>query len=264
MGSALAAEPERASLPWLGGSCRDGRYPQLAGEWAVGCYGGKVSRAFHVETGQQVELERSVEAPAVADGLLVGPTGRWELPAAEPTDQREKLEAVAPWATDGRRTVVPTADAIVLLEEGRRIDAAPLPWRQPAVGEGFVAWIEAGDAVMVWREDTGRTVHFAEGRHVAAEGRWIAWIEEERVCLQTLHTMPSCTWSDAHTSVGLSLDEGVACWEQWNGEDVDVQCSDGFSVGGPGHQRGPSRDEGRLLYRDGDTVRLTVLPTDPE
>ena len=43
-------------------------------------------------------------------------------------------------------------------------------------------------------------------------------------------------------------------------KDVDIACSDGFGVDGPGHQRGPSRSEGWLLYRENGQTRLVRLP----
>lgn len=265
MGTALAADPERASLPWLGGSCRDARYPALAGEWAVGCFGGEVNRAFHVETGQQVELERAVESPGLADGVLVGPTGRWVLPASAPSDTPNPLDAIAPFATDGDRIAVATAEGVVVLEDNRvhRVEAAPAPWRAPAVGIDFIAWVEGEDDIRLLVDGSERSQAWAEGRHVAADGEHIAWIEDERVCVQKRHQMKRCVWTDAHTARGLALDEGVACWEAWNGRDVDIACSDGFAIEGPGHQRGPSLAEGRLLYRDGKDVRLVTLPVAP-
>jgi len=225
----------------------------------VGCFGGKVNRAFHLPSGEQVELERSVEAPGLAEGVLVGPTGRWVLPATEPMDRPEELEAIAPWITDGERVLVATPNGLVLREPGGEvhIGGSPTPWRQPALGEGFVAWIE--DEVVMLLEDGRGIVEWAPGRHVAAQDRIVAWIDDERVCVQKLGEMKQCTWTDAHTSRALTLDDGVACWESWNGADVDVECSDGFRVGGDGHQRAPSRDNGRVLYRDGETVRVVSV-----
>ncbi len=247
-------------MPWLGGTCRDARYPALAGDWAVGCFGGPVNRAVNLETGQQVELERAVDSPGLADGVLIGAAGWWHLPSGTPTDKPSPVEAIGPFSTDGQRAVVTTPVSIEILDGNTResIEAAPTPWRAPAIGDGFVAWVE--DEVVMMAPEDGAAVQWAEGRHVSANGPTIAWLDDERVCLQRVGAMKQCTWTDAHTARGLSLDGDVACWESWNGEDVDIACSDGFGVDGPGHQRGPSRSEGWLLYRENGQTRLVRLP----
>lgn len=247
--------PTRTSLPWLGGSCRDGRYPQLAGEWAVGCLGHAVNRAVHLETGQQVELERPVESPGVFAGGLTGATGTWVFPSATPVDRPSPIEARSAWASDGQRHAVITPDGVQLLDGNRRrtVEHAAAPWMPPAVGDDFVAW-SAGDQVFVERE--GQVVEQGAGWHVAASGPHLAWMTDTQVCVDE-----RCVTTDPHTSSRLSLDGDVACWEHWTGQDVDVWCSDGERIEAPGNQRNPSRSGRRILYReDGQTLLWTLPP----
>ena len=103
-------------------------------------------------------------------------------------------------------------------------------------------------------------------RHVALSGDVVAWIDDEGVT--GLDLVTGERWrvvSDAHTSRRLSLAGGVACWEAWNGLDVDVTCSDGLTWGGPGDQRNPSRQGSYLLVVDeGHALLLELRPREAD
>lgn len=250
--------------------CLDARYPQLAGDWAVGCRGAGVNLAIDLVTGEQVALERAALSPAVGQGVLFAPTvghGLWVLPDPVP-DRQIAVPIQGAAGTDGVRVAVATADDIQIMTVGERtrrhIDAHPAPWYPPAVSAWGVAWVQSGEDI--WWAATGAREGkpLADGpehqRHVAASGRWVAWIQDSGVVIHDLERdQQQLVETDAHPSRALSLWGPTACWEHWNGLDVDVWCSDGLRVQGPGHQRAPSRDGARLLLRDqGDVVLLEL------
>ncbi len=263
------------SLPQLEASCSDTRYPQLAGAWAVGCSGGGlVDTAVHLETRRVVELVDPVADPGVGgEGVVVAPDRVWVLPEARPERHRRPVEGIAPWATEGQRVAIATEGDLqwfALDEHARQhLSGAPAPWMPPAVGDAL-AWVDVGERdqlgedIYVWVEglrDAAPLVR-REGdqRHAAADGEWVAWIEDDRVCVESLVTgLRSCTETDAHTSRSLSLWRDVACWEHWTGEDTDVRCSDGLWLKRPGHQRSPSRVGDWLLFQDRGRVLVAEL-----
>ena len=177
------------------------------------------------------------------------------------------FDGVAPAATDGVRVVISAGDDLqwMVLGEGRRYHVAsdPLPWYAPAIEGRWIAWVERGpdgsEDVWLYDLEARETRVVAAGpeheRHVAIQGGYLGWIAESEVVVIDLETGARRSWpADAHTSRGLSLWGEVACWEAWSGRDIDVVCSDGLRVGGPGHQRNPSRWGPWLLYvQDGKT-----------
>ncbi len=270
------------SLPQLKASCSDARYPQLAGLWAVGCGGGaQVDTAVHLESRLVVELRDPDDAPGVGGaGVVVARDRAWTLPEGQPERHPRPVEAVAPWGTDGRRVAISTADDLQWFALGehtrQHLKASPAPWMPPAVGDAL-AWVDVGERALlgediyVWRDglrDAAPLVRrVGDQRHAAADGAWVAWIEEEQVCVESVDSgLRRCTPTDAHTSRGLSLSGDVACWEQWNGTDADIQCSDGLSLQRPGHQRSPSRQGDWLLFQERGQVlvaRISPAATSP-
>lgn len=250
--------------------CLDARYPQLSGAWAVGCRGAAVNLAVHLDTGEQVLLERAAQSPALAAGVVYAPTvahGLWTLP--DPVPDRQIVVPVQGAAgTDGQRVAVATTDDIQVMQIGERtrrhIDADPAPWYPPAVSAWGVAWVQSGEDVWFARAGAQQGRALADGpdhqRHVAASGRWVAWIEDAGVVVYDVEQDTRQLFeTDAHTSRGLSLWGPTACWEHWNGADIDVWCSDGLRVDGPGHQRAPSRVGARMLVRDAGQVVVLQL-----
>ncbi len=276
-GVAFAAEPRVLPLPWLDGPCHDLRYPRLAGEWAVGCGpSGRVDRVLYLESRRTVLLSGAAESPAVAPGVLYAPTrdhGLWRLPSpeVEPDVSLVPLSGLAPPATDGEQAVLAVEEGLQVFRFDERLrrtyEATPAPWYPPAIAGSRVAWVDLRDGsedVYVRGPDGERAVAAGPGheRHVALSGDVVAWIDDEGVSGLDLVTGEG--WrvvSDAHTSRRLSLDGGVACWEAWNGLDVDVVCSDGLTWGGPGDQRNPSRQGSRLLVVDDGHALLLVFAT---
>ena len=261
-GATEQAAPLRTSLPWLGGSCRDGRYPQLAGDWAIGCLGNDVNRALHLDSGAQVELQRAVESPGAFDGGLVGANGVWRLPVGTPVGKPAPMVEASAWTSDGTRHAVTTTDGILVYEGNRRklVEVEAAPWLPPALVDGGVAWVH-DDRVYVDRGDGVEDL--GVGWHVVASGPTLAWVTHEGVCIDG-PKVERCIPSDAYTTRRLSLDGDVACWEHYNGADVDIWCSDGVRIEGEGHQRGPSRSGRRILYREDGQTLLMTLPEPAE
>ena len=264
-------------LHWLG-ACDDPRYPALAGPWAVGCGpSGRVDRAEHLATGEQVRLQGAVTSPGLAEGLLYAPgvpSRVWRLPSGAP----ERVDAlpgrvIAPPATDGAAVVVSLEGGLTWQQLGinRRsaLPGTPAPWYPPAVTGEWVAWVsveQGAEVLMAWRRGMDDTLildshasHGGHPRHAAASAGWIGWIRDDAVVLWSSGQDRRRIETDAHTSRRLAMWEEVACWESWNGGDVDAVCSDGVTIGGEGHQRGPDRWDGWLLYvEDGRTMVADV------
>lgn len=269
------------SLPWVSGACEDPRYPRLAGLWVVGCGpSGQVDRALHLADGARVELEAAARAPAVAPGVLYAPTlahGLWRLPGAAPRLEgvmKVPFGGLGPPGTDGVHGAVTTAEDVqVFLLEGRlreHIAARPAPWYPPAVGAGWVSWVDVGESWMnaedVFTRAPGATLASplvrrpGHQRHVAASGTLLGWVEDRRVCVERLPDGERrCVGAQPNPSRGLSLDGAVACWEEGGGEDVDLRCSDGLALRRPGHQRSPSRVGVWLIWREGAQVLVGQL-----
>jgi len=280
---ALAAEPaadlQVLPLPWLDGPCQDPRYPRLAGEWAVGCGpSGRVDRALHLATRRTVALEGGAVSPGVAPGVVYAPTrdhGLWRLPSGETDPQAPlvPLAGIAPPATDGDRVALALADGLQLFRLDERIrhtwDASPAPWYPPALDGELVAWVTRQDGSEdIWALVDDQAVPVAttaaHERHVAVSGDLVGWVSDDGVHTWDARTGARQAWpTDAHTTRRLSLHDGVACWEAWNGVDVDVACSDGVRWGGEGHQRSPDRQGGQLLVMDRGRALLLVLPEAP-
>ena len=263
------------SLPQLQATCADERYPQVAGLWVVGCSGrAAVDTAVHLETRQVVQLLDPADAPGVGgEGIVVAPDRRWTLPEGKPERHRRPLTGIAPWATDGRSVVVSTEQDVQWFPVGeharQHLRGSPAPWMPPAAGD-VLAWVEVGERsllgedIFVWREGLRDGVPLVrrpgDQRHVAADAEHVAWIEEERVCVEDVATgLRHCTETDAHSSRGLSLDQGVACWEHWNGQDTDIWCSDGLRLERPEHQRSPARSGPWLVFQDRGRVLVAEL-----
>lgn len=282
-GLALASpadfEVQILPLPWLDGPCQDARYPRLAGEWAVGCGpSGRVDRALHLATRRTVLLDHAAVAPGVAPGVVYAPTrdhGLWRLPEGARAQDAPlvPLRGIAPAATDGEGVVLALDEGLQVFrldEKVRRTwKATPAPWYAPAIDGDLVAWVDVGGSSEdVWALVDGDAVAVADGpgheRHVAVSGDQVGWIDGAGVHTWDAVTHERQSWpADAHTSRRLSLDEGVACWEAWNGADVDVACSDGVTWDGPGHQRGPDRQGDQLLVMDKGRALLLVLVEAP-
>ncbi len=247
------------SVPWVSGPCADPRLPALAGEWAVGCSALKADRAQNLRTGERITLRHAAEHVALADGVVYGKPGLWKLEEGGTLRQKEVLRAreFEQLATDGTIVALTTEQDVQVGDlfgnRRRHLLPAPAPWYPPAVGAGRVAWVvHDGDEGIWWLEPGAReATPLADGegheRHVALSGTHVAWIEDRAVVVQDLSTGEERRLrADAHTARGLTLEGGIACWEQWTGTDVDVACSDGVTVQRPRHQRNPSR-HGRWL-----------------
>ena len=164
-------------------------------------------------------------------------------------------------------------DAVVLMPwdagHRRELPAAPASWYAPALSESAVLWVDRRDSAWTGLDvlrlsPDGRSAQVlvrapGDQVHVAASEHWVAWVETHFVVVQDLRTGERRRYpSDTHAATGLSLWGPVACWEHWNGQDVDAVCSDGLIADGPGHQRAPSRYQGWMLYRDGERTMVAT------
>ena len=262
-------------VPSADRACFDPRFPALSGAWIVACEGGKVARVLPIEGGEERALDPAMESPGIGAQGLYGlsrggwSSGEWGWQPGKPAP----IDPVSPVGVGPERVVVLTADAVVWMpwDAGRRraLPAAPASWYAPAVSQAAVVWVDRRDAawtgldVLRLSEDgqSAEVLVRAPGdqAHVAASEHWVAWIEEHFVVVQDLRIGERRRYpSDTHTASGLSLWGPVACWEHWNGVDVDAVCSDGLIADGPGHQRAPSRYQGWMLYQDGERAMVAT------
>ena len=276
VGATVAPEVALVGVPWVSGPCADPRLPALAGEWLVGCGALRADRAQNLRTGERVTLRHAVEQVALGPGVVYGAPGLWVLDEGGVLQGQVLKMREGVLATDGETAVASTRDDLQVgaLADNRRehLLPAPAPWYRPAVAGGHVAWVSRGEDI--WYRGPGeqpRALADSAGaeRHVALSSAHVAWVADDAVVLMALPDGPLMRLpADAHTARGLSLDGDVVCWEQWNGVDVDVACSDGVAIQRPGHQRNPSRfgpwltvvEEGHALLlhlpsAEGDTLQ---------
>ncbi|MDP2304860.1 MAG: hypothetical protein Q8P18_02410 [Pseudomonadota bacterium] len=278
----VLVRPEVRSLPTIeAGSCRDDRFPTLAGPWVVWCSTtGRVDRAYNLGSLEAVTLSASAEAPGIGPGaILVPQLGLWRLPDASPVPNQGRVAGatVGPPATDGEHGVFAWAghvEAFPLSERIReRTDAAPLPWYPAALAWPWAAWVEDGGLTGedVWtRTAEGERSPLARSarseRHVVGDGRWLAWLDEEGVYVQDMARGERRVYAaDTGFAHGLGLWGPVACWEDRGAlragtGDIDVRCSDGVELHRPGHQRAPARWGPWLLFREGVQLLVATVP----
>jgi len=287
-----AADPgaDRRPMHRLRHRCEDRRFPSLAGAWLLGCDGlGRVAWAEGLPDGPQVEISEPSGRIGAAGGALYAhaPTPHtWRLPDPSPAEAGAWGLAVpiASPAFDGAHVALALDGRIAAFGVGDRVqlswEAAPRPWFPPAISWPTVLWVDDRDAAArgtdLWRWDQGGgpprpfVVRPGDQRHVAAGEGWAAWTDEEGVWLARL--ADGARWlrrCEAGFRAGPALWSGAVCWEERAAGDIDVACSDGLRVGGPGDQGWPSRSGPWLLYREGDEVwlatarELTVRADDP-
>ena len=270
----------RQPLPQLKRRCRDRRYPRLAGAWAVGCGSeGLISLALDLRDGGLLQLEQAAETPATGDGVLFAPgrhQGLWRLPSTQPSGGRSTAtrQPIAPAAVDGEHAALLLEGRVTAFKVGDKgiklLQAQPLPWQTPALSWPVMAWVDGsqrertGSDIRTWnleRDTRSRPLTQAPGhqRHVAASGHWVGWQDDEGVWVEDLRDgRRSFTKADTGFRAGLSLWGPVACWEERADGDIDIACSDGLRVDGPGDQGWPSRWGPWLLYRQDDIPHLAT------
>jgi len=274
----------------MASACRDPRLPALVGPWVVGCDDeGRVDRVRSIRTGQTLSLPRPLAspgwgaAPHTDTGYLVQPGvdgGLFRLDSdgitslGRPPTLGRTL--VAPPTTDGVHLGALEAarvQAFRLAERRRSLyDAAPLGDGPPALAWPWIAWTQAADVpeegVDLWWLDAAAgsdPLPLATGpgdqRHVVASGQWLAWVDDGDVVLRSVSTgeerrLPARTGFQAPPS----LWRDTVCWEERGPRDLDIRCSDGWTVAASGHQEWPSRWDDRLLYRQEGAVYLAGGP----
>lgn len=278
----VVVRPDVRSLPTIeAGSCRDDRYPALAGPWVVWCSTtGRVDRAYHLDSRTNLVLSEGAEAPGIGPGALLSPAlGLWRLPDTSPAPDLTRIAAgtVGPSATDGEHGAFAWADhveAFSLTERVRtRTDAAPLPGYATALAWPWAAWVEDGGLTGedVWtRTEAGARLPLTRTarseRHVVGDGRWLAWLDEDGVYVQDMARGERRAYAaDTGFVYGLGLWGPVACWEDRGAfragtGDIDVLCSDGVELRRPGHQRAPSRWGPWVLFREAGQLLVATVP----
>lgn len=272
--------PEVRSLPDVpASSCRDDRYPALAGGWVAWCSpSGRVDRALDLVTRATVALTDAVEAPGLGPAAVLTTWPRlFRLPSPTAEDGITRVAGppLGPPSTDGTHAAFAWADrveAFPLAEAARpRTDASPLPGYATALAWPWAAWIEDGGLTGedVWaRRGDGRRFPLARSprseRHVVGSGRWLAWVDETGVHVQdTLRAERRAYAADTGFLHAPSLWGPVACWEdrgalRTGAGDIDILCSDGVEVRRPGHQRAPARWGPWLLFREANRTLIAM------
>ena len=280
----VASGAEGAALPLykVSEKCSDRRYPALAGPWVVGCGSdGRVDRVLSLDSGRFFMLPLSFDAPALGPSVLYSPGisgGLIFLSESGPQEAAVTMvhgEVAAPAGVDSSRVVV-LSEAHVqafLFEETRRqlYEAHPAGWYPPALAWPWVAWVDdaSGDEDILaldLSQSHPQVTVLAGGaghqRHVVGHEHWLAWVEDTRiVLLDTRTNTQEETLVTTGFSSGPTLYRGILCWEEMR-SDIDIQCSDGVSIAGAGHQRWPSRWGQWLIYREDNRVMLYTIAED--
>jgi hypothetical protein len=261
--------------------CVDPHLPALAGDWVVTCQALRPGWATSLLTGEKHRLDARWPWAGLGPNLVfsLAPEGGllWLGEATVPAHVRTvDQEQVAMPTSDGLHAAALTetsVEALSLSTEARwSHPAAPLGWYPPALAWPAVAWVEQAETEDIWwtpDATTGMPTLLAGGpahqRHVVGAGGWLAWVDGGDLVRMDVATGGR---TRIHTDTGFSApptltEGGELCWEVRDRGDVDILCSDGFALREPGHQTWPSRVGDRLLYREGDALRLVVLPTPP-
>jgi hypothetical protein len=275
--------------------CLDDRFPRLVGHWLLYCEAGRVDRALHLPTRARVTLLEAARSPGLSgatDGsaTLFDPAiGTWRLPAEVTDDVSVAPERVlgltgpfsGPPGVGTTHAAVVWADRVELVVLGAQRAVRMRTPARAVAGESAVL-VETpgspqGEALSAWVEDagtdgfdivgtTGRgdrvplSTGPGDARLLASDGRSVAWVEQGAVVVRSASTGERVR-HDANTGFlhAPTLDGGVACWEERPPTgcpgDIDVRCSDGTTVGGPGDQLAPSLARTVLVFREGPTLR---------
>jgi len=265
---------ELRSLPWLGHACTDPRLPLLSGPWALGCKGAtRPNRAQHIGDGRRVEFSALGETWGHGKGRIVDLSNRREFQIGDSEAPLLALSSSphAPLSSDGERILLSSPGKLEWMQIGESErhtipDADPAPWYAPAISDDLIAWVqlaEKGGQEDVWAfsRSEGRRFPLAEGpeheRHVVAEGEYVAWLTDNAVHLLNRKSGAHRQFEGQFNSnEGLSLSEGVLCWEGREDSGLDIFCSDGLHLERPGDQRRPSRWRDWLLFHEGEDVLL--------
>ncbi len=271
---------EVRSLPEIEArSCRDDRYPALAGAWVAWCSAtGRVDRAWDIVSGATVSLSDAVDAPGLGPAAILADTrGLWRLPDATPVPNLPRVSGapLGPPATDGVHGAFVWAtrvESFALAESLRaQAEAAPLPWYAAALAWPWAAWVEDGGTTRedIWaRREDARRVPLArtarDERHPVGSDRWLGWVDSAGVYVQDM-TLGERRAYPADTGFlhGPSLWGPVACWEDRGAlrggtGDIDILCSDGLTLRRPGNQRAPTRWGPWLIFREADRTLLAT------
>lgn len=267
--------PAASTLPVyaLDATCADPRFPALAGPWAVGCGPlGMVDRAVFLPTNTLILFPEPMSSPCVSAGqvwepgvagrlLRLGPRTATAEPAAP------SPSPAGPCATADGLLASQRADQLSLGEKSgprRHLPARPIGWSPLAIAAGWLAWVEAVapgvPQVFVWDgQGAGRPLGAPGSRHVVGAGGRLAWIEPGHIARWDPVRDEVERWpADTGFSAGLGFDGEIVCWETRGARDVDLQCSDGLQIRGPGHQRAPSQWGPYLLHRAEGHTWLTT------
>lgn len=262
----------------LDAPCQDPRFPALAGPWAVGCGpDGRVDRVIFLPTRARYDLPVALSAPCLAPGWLWDPGGpgrllRLEGSRATPIDAPAAPSPAGPCAVSESRLATQSAQHLsVGPHRGARakLPARPLGWSPLALADRWIAWVEATapglPQVYGW-DGTGPATPLGPpgSRHVVGAGGRLAWVEPGAVARWTPGGTLDRWPADTGFSAGLGFDGELLCWETRGPADLDLRCSDGLVIDGPGHQRAPSQWGPYLLYRaEGHTWLHTRGPEAP-
>jgi len=139
------------------------------------------------------------------------------------------------------------------------LNPKPRPGTLSAQTPTGLAWVSHGpqdDADIWWAPSDGtppRPLDVGPGdqHHPVAYGDWLAWVSFSDIKMWNTATgeRKKLTASTGFNSPP-SLGDGIACWEVRGAEDVDLRCSNGFSLSRPGHQTYPQILGARLLFRE--------------
>lgn len=219
-----------------------------------------MDRALHLPTGELVHLPSST-SPALREARVYVPDqGLFELRpnGAErlaPATPWSSTRLVAPPATDGKHLAVLGEQRLTVysLRGGGwpMWDVDPREWHPPVVAWPWVAWIAADESI--WRvnvEERSDPERLTAGpaSRLSTDGRRLAWSEADALILLEGDDQDRI---DATTGFNAppSLDAAAVCWESRGDGGVDVVCSDGVELTGPGDHTWPSRSGAYLLFR---------------
>ena len=251
--------------------CDDPRHPAIYNKWMSSCGpDGSVSQLVHLESDLNVDLPNGLNEWVSVQFWVGGLQGGLWMAGELDEQFRLSLPVRSP-ATVSDRYAVGLGESEVWIKSIKSqsivsVKASPKPWQSPALLDEQVAWVnddgQGGADIWKWSQEEG-AIPLATGpswQHgVVSFSRHWAWLEPDHVVIYNVETA-TVRKINAKVVDGLTVFEDGVCWSALNQQDLDVYCSDGFSLERAGHQRWPYRSDGVLIFREQQEVMKWIIP----
>ena len=241
--------------------CKDWRFPVATEEWIIGCSKkGEVDSIWFFETKKKMSLPVANQWLKGDAFFRVGIDGGFWNPEEE-TFSGPRI--FAPPADAAGRVyqnfiVISTKDSVQILErkEGKTYttEAKPMGYQLPVIVQEQVVWIEwAADKQELvfwdWKAQRKKRVIVEEALYLESEGSLLVWSEPQMIQILNIETNEKRSIK-ANSKGTLSIKDQRICWSEWQENETDIVCSDGFTLQRTGNQFSPIQLETGLIFQE--------------